>query len=112
MLSLTDALSLQQTATQLTTAANSTVQTLIQKKPVFDQLGVSAVVGQQLQQQKDAAGALGTAIVAKVPAIGQTIAQQSIGQINTALDQAITAYGAAPAGGATTATTAVGNGTA
>lgn len=62
---------------------------------------MSAIVGQNLQQQKDASGALGTAIVSKVPAIGQTIAQQSIGQINTVLDQAITVYG-----GSATATSA------
>lgn len=103
-LSLTDALTLQSVATGLTTSANKTVTSLIAKKPVFDQLGVSAVVGQNLQAQKDAAGGLGTAIVSKVPAIGQTIAQQSIGQINTVIDTGIKAY----AGSATATTTAGG----
>lgn len=67
-------------------------------------LGVTAVVGQNLAQQKTAAAGLGTAIVSKVPAIGQSIAQSSIGQINTVLDQGIAAYGgaAATAGGAAT----------
>ena len=97
-LSLTDALSLQQTATGLTTAANTTVQSLIAKKPVFDQLGVSSVVATQLTDQKTAAGALGDAVVSKIPAIGQSIAQQSLGQINTVLDSAIQTYSA---GGAT-----------
>lgn len=53
----------------------------------------------QLQTQKDGAAALGMAIVSKVPAIGQSIAQQSIGQINTVLDTAIKAYGAPAAAG-------------
>ncbi|PSR88677.1 hydrophobic surface binding protein A-domain-containing protein, partial [Coniella lustricola] len=106
-LSLTDALTLQQSATGLTTSANKTVTSLIAKKPVFDQLGVSTVVGQQLVAQKKGASALGNAIVSKVPAIGQSIAQQSIGQINTVLDQAITAYGATG-----TAATNTGAGTA
>lgn len=100
MLSLTDALSLQQSATGLTNSANKTVTALIAKKAVFDQLGVTSVVATQLQGQKTGAGALGTAIVSKVPAIGQSIAQQSIGQINTVLDQAITAYGGASAAAA------------
>lgn len=108
-LSLTDALSLQQTATGLTTSANKTITTLVQKKPIFDQLGVSAVVGQNLQAQKTAAGGLGDAIVSKVPAIGQSIAQQSIGQINTIIDGGIKAYAAAPAAG-TAATGATGAG--
>lgn len=108
-LSLTDALTLQQSATGLTTSANQTVQALIQKKPVFDQLGVSSVVGQQLVSQKTAADGLGSAIVAKVPAVGQGIAQQSVGQITSSLDQAIAVYGGntteaaappAPSGGA------------
>lgn len=92
-MSLTDALTLQQSATGLTTSANQTVQALIQKKPVFDQLGVSSVVGQQLVSQKTAADGLGNAIVSKVPAIGQSIAQQSVGQITGSLDQAIAVYG-------------------
>lgn len=100
-LSLTDALSLQQTATGLTDSANKTVTQLIAKKPVFDQLGVTAVVGQQLTAQKSAAGALGNAIVSKVPAIGQGLAQQSIGQITTTLDQAIAAYGGSTASNST-----------
>lgn len=92
-LSLTDALTLQQSATGLSTSVNTTVNALIAKKAVFDQVGASSVVGQQLQAQKTGAASLGTAIVSKVPAIGQTIAQQSIGQINTALDKAIAVYG-------------------
>lgn len=93
VLSLTDALTLQQSATGLTTATNQTVQALIQKKPVFDQLGVSSVVGQQLVTQKTGADGLGTAIVSKVPAVGQGIAQQSVTQITSSLDQAIAVYG-------------------
>lgn len=104
VLSLTDALTLQQSATTLTTSANTTIQSLITKKPIFDQLGATSAVAMNLMQQKTAAAALGTAIVSKVPAIGQSIAQSSIDQINTVLDQGIAAY-------STGATTAASNST-
>ncbi|OHF03870.1 hypothetical protein CORC01_00732 [Colletotrichum orchidophilum] len=100
-LQLQEALGLQQTAGDLTMSASALIDTLISKKPNFDMIGVSSVVLQNLQQQKAASGDLGTAIVSKVPAIGQGIAQQSIDQISSALDRGITAFsagGAAPAG--------------
>ncbi|KAF4786035.1 hypothetical protein HER10_EVM0012768 [Colletotrichum scovillei] len=100
-LQLQEALGLQQTATDLTSSATTLIDTLVSKKPNFDQIGVSSVVLQNLQQQKTASASLGTAIVSKVPAIGQGIAQQSIDQITAALDKGIQAYsagGAAPAG--------------
>nr|XP_036575980.1 uncharacterized protein CTRU02_14117 [Colletotrichum truncatum]KAF6782636.1 hypothetical protein CTRU02_14117 [Colletotrichum truncatum] len=99
-LQLQEALGLQQLATDLTTAATTTVDDIIAKKPTFDQLGVSQVVAQQLTAQKQASAGLGTAIVSKVPAIGQGIAQQSVDQITAALDKGIQAYGAGGAGGA------------
>ncbi|KXH60269.1 hypothetical protein CSAL01_03089 [Colletotrichum salicis] len=100
-LQLQEALGLQQTATDLTSSATTLIDSLVSKKSNFDQIGVSSVVLQNLQQQKTASASLGTAIVSKVPAIGQGIAQQSIDQITAALDKGIQAYsagGAAPAG--------------
>ncbi|KAH8881669.1 hypothetical protein GQ53DRAFT_701839, partial [Thozetella sp. PMI_491] len=91
-LSLTDALSLQSTATGLTTAVNTTIADIVSKKATFDQLGVSSIVLQTLQQQKTDSAALGQAIVSKVPAVGQTIAQQSIDQVNAAIDSGIAAF--------------------
>jgi hypothetical protein len=96
-LGLADALSLQNTATGLVTSVDTLVTDLEAKKPVLDQLGVSQVAVQTLQQQQATSQALGTAIVSKVPAIGQSIAQQSIAQINTSLQQGIATL-SAPAG--------------
>ncbi|WYZ46765.1 hypothetical protein EsH8_IX_000990 [Colletotrichum jinshuiense] len=93
-LQLQEALGLQQTATDLTTSATTVVDDIIAKKSNFDMIGVSAQVLDQLKQQKDASATLGTTIVSKVPAIGQTIAQQSIDQITAALDKGIQAYSA------------------
>ncbi|KAI8307207.1 Cell wall mannoprotein 1 [Colletotrichum sp. SAR11_59] len=99
-LQLQEALGLQQLATDLTSTATTTVDDLIAKKATFDQLGVSQVVAQQLTAQKQASAGLGQAIVSKVPAIGQGIAQQSIDQITAAIDKGIQAYGGAAGGGA------------
>jgi hypothetical protein len=101
-LSLQDALSLQNVANSLTTAVQTTVSDLAGKKAVLDQLGVTSVAVQTLQQQKTDSAALGKAIVSKVPAIGQNIAQQSIDKINTAIDDGIKTLSAG--GNATKAT--------
>ncbi|ORY58837.1 hydrophobic surface binding protein A-domain-containing protein [Pseudomassariella vexata] len=99
-LSLTDALGLQNTATDLTTTVQSTVGDLVSKKPVLDQLGVTSVAVSTLQKQQSSSKALGDAIVSKVPAIGQGIAQSSIDDINNAIKDGVTKLQAPPAAGA------------
>ncbi|KAL8371671.1 hypothetical protein RB595_001461 [Gaeumannomyces hyphopodioides] len=99
-LSLQDALSLQQSSGALITAAQDTVSALTAKKAALDQLGVTQIAVTTLKQQKTDSSALGKALVSKIPAIGQGIAQQSIDQIDQTLDKGITALSAAPAGGA------------
>ncbi|KAK2067289.1 hypothetical protein P8C59_001045 [Phyllachora maydis] len=101
-LSLSDALSLQTAGKDLTTAVNTTIGDLVAKKPVFDQMGVSSIVLTQLQAQKNASAALTAAIVSKIPAIGQGIANQTISQSTAVIDQAIAAFSAP--GSATTGT--------
>ncbi|KAL3300165.1 cell wall protein [Colletotrichum asianum] len=100
-LSLTDALTLQQSAGGLTTAVQTAVTDLTNKKPELDKLGATSVAVDQLKQQKAVAGDFSTAVVSKVPAIGQSIAQQSVDQINQSLDggiQALSAGGAQQGG--------------
>lgn len=102
-LGLGDALNLQNTAGGLVTAVQGTVSALTAKKPDLDALGVTSVAVSTLQQQKTDSAALSGAIVSKVPAIGRNIAQQSIAEIDTAIEQGITALsagGAAAPGGA------------
>ncbi|OHE91300.1 cell wall protein [Colletotrichum orchidophilum] len=93
-LGLFGALGLQQTADGLVGQVQTTLGDLSQKKPVFDQLGVSSVVADALQQQKTGSGALGDTLLQKVPAIARPIAQQSTGQLTEALDSAIAVFSA------------------
>ncbi|KAK1981579.1 hydrophobic surface binding protein A-domain-containing protein [Colletotrichum cereale] len=114
-LQLQEALGLQQIAGDLQTSATTLIDDLISKKPNFDTLGVSSVVLKTLQDQKASTQALGTSIVSKIPAIGQTIAQQAIDQIGAVIDKGIQAYstGAAKpaAAGAAPPSAKPGNGT-
>ncbi|CCF47684.1 hypothetical protein CH063_15975 [Colletotrichum higginsianum] len=111
-LQLTEALGLQQLAGDLQTSATGLIDTIISKKPNFDKLGVSSVVLQNLQEQKSTTTSLGQALISKVPAIGQGIAQQAIDQISAVLDKGIQAYsaggGAAPPAGGGAAAQPVG----
>lgn len=95
------ALGLQQSATDVVDTVTTTLGSLTQKKPVFDQLGVSSVVSDALQQQKTGSTALSEALLSKVPALARPIAEQSTGQLTEALDNAIAAFKqpAAPAAG-------------
>ncbi|EFQ35876.1 cell wall protein [Colletotrichum graminicola] len=91
-LSLIGALGLQQTAGDLVTQVQTTLGDLEQKKPVFDQLGVSSVVADSLQQQKEGSGQLSEMLLSKIPAIARPIAQKSTGQLDTAIDSAIATF--------------------
>ncbi|KAF1987860.1 hypothetical protein K402DRAFT_35484 [Aulographum hederae CBS 113979] len=88
-----DALSVQSSANDLITTIKTTVTDLTGKKPQFDQVGQSATVLMQLQNQKQAAGGLQTAITAQVPAAVQGQAQSIGQQISAALDTGIVAFG-------------------
>lgn len=91
-ITLTDALTLQQSAQTLTTTAGTTVTDLIAKKAIIQQAGASAATLQNLMQQKTASDALAKAVVAKVPANVQSIAQQQTAMISTSLDKGIAAF--------------------
>lgn len=84
-LGLIGALGLQQTGTDLATQVQTTIGDLTAKKAVLDQLGVTTVAVQALQQQKSASGGLTSALLGKVPALARPIAQQSTDQISQAL---------------------------
>ncbi|KAK1595498.1 uncharacterized protein LY79DRAFT_510826 [Colletotrichum navitas] len=88
-LSIGDALTLQQSAGGLTTAVQTAVDDLVSKKPELDKLQATSIAVDQLKQQKAVAGDFSTAIVSKIPAIGQGIAQQSVDQVTTSLDGGI-----------------------
>ncbi|KAK2060000.1 hypothetical protein LY76DRAFT_485261, partial [Colletotrichum caudatum] len=91
-LGLIGALGLQQTAGDLVTQVETTLGDLEKKKPVFDQLGVSPVVADALQQQKAGSGQLQEMLLSKIPAIARPIAEKSTGQLSTAIDSAIKTF--------------------
>ncbi|KAI6352246.1 hypothetical protein MCOR25_009467 [Pyricularia grisea] len=99
-LSLQDALTLQQSSGGLTTAVKDTIDALKGKKDTLDQLGFTKIAVQTLQTQKTDSTALGKAIVSKIPAIGQSIAQQAVDQVTAQIDDGIKALQAPPANGA------------
>lgn len=102
-LGLFAAIGLQGTADGLVTQVQTTLGDLSQKKPVFDQLGVTSVVADSLQQQKAGSTKLGDTLLTKVPAIAKPIAQMSTGQLGEALDSAIAVFNQPAAGGAAAA---------
>ncbi|KAK2598418.1 hypothetical protein N8I77_011838 [Diaporthe amygdali] len=104
-LGLIGSLGLQQTGTDLATQVTTTIGDLTAKKPVLDQLGVTPIALQALQQQKADSGGLSDALLSKVPALARPIAGQSTDMISKALDDGITALG-----GSATATPAAGAG--
>lgn len=98
-LSLQDALTLQQSSSGLTTAVKDTMDALKGKKDTLDQLGFTKIAIQTLQTQKTDSTALGKAIVSKIPAIGQSIAQQAVDGVTNQIDDGIKALQAPPAAG-------------
>ncbi|KAH9427108.1 hypothetical protein MCOR02_012487 [Pyricularia oryzae] len=96
-LSLQDALTLQQSSSGLTTAVKDTMDALKGKKDTLDQLGFTKIAIQTLQTQKTDSTALGKAIVSKIPAIGQSIAQQAVDGVTNQIDDGIKALQAPPA---------------
>ncbi|EFQ36593.1 hypothetical protein CGRA01v4_10824 [Colletotrichum graminicola] len=88
-LSIGDALTLQQSAGGLTTAVQTAVDDLVSKKPELDKLQATSIAVDQLKQQKAVAGDFSSAVVSKIPAIGQGIAQQSVDQVTNSLDGGI-----------------------
>ncbi|KAL8355114.1 hypothetical protein RB601_000758 [Gaeumannomyces tritici] len=95
-LSLQDALSLQSVQQPLIDAVTKVTDDIAGKTQVLDQIGATQQAIQTLKEQKKTAGALGDAVVSKIPAIGQGIAQQSIGQMTTLINGAITKLGGNP----------------
>ncbi|TDZ18249.1 hypothetical protein Cob_v009091 [Colletotrichum orbiculare MAFF 240422] len=70
----------------------TTVNDLVSRKPILDNLGVSGVALESLQRQKISTMALTGALSEKVPRIGQRIAEEDSVQLQSILDTGISAY--------------------
>ncbi|KAF6805134.1 cell wall protein [Colletotrichum sojae] len=83
---------LRRTTDALIDQTTTTVNDLVSRKPVLDNLGVSPVALESLQRQKISTMALSAALEEKVPRVGQRIAAEGRSQLESVLDQGIAAY--------------------
>ncbi|KAK2055990.1 hypothetical protein LY76DRAFT_549198, partial [Colletotrichum caudatum] len=83
---------LRKTTDGLIDQTTTTINDLVSRKPILDNMGVSAVALTSLQQQKVSTVALTAALEDKVPRIGQRIAADGRTKIESVLDQGIAAY--------------------
>ncbi|KAK1715425.1 hypothetical protein BDP67DRAFT_386468, partial [Colletotrichum lupini] len=83
---------LRRTTDALIDQTTVTVNDLVSRKPVLDNLGVSGVALESLQRQKISSMALTAALEEKVPRVGQRIAAEGRAQIESVMDQAIAIY--------------------
>jgi hypothetical protein len=89
-LSLADALPLQTTADGLTSSVKIMIMSIMQAKPIMDQLGITPTVLRSLQNQKALAGALGPVVLGKLPPEGIASAQAAFNSASLAIDMGIT----------------------
>lgn len=87
-----EALSIASAVTTLATAVNSTMTTIISAHGKFEHLLLAPVVLLDLKAQKAASDDMSNAIVAKVPAALQGIAQNLVAPIDASFNLAIDAY--------------------
>ncbi|TQN64559.1 hypothetical protein CSHISOI_10889 [Colletotrichum shisoi] len=102
-LSAAKSLMLRRTTDNLAAQTKTTVNDLVARKPILDQLGVSTVALQALQKQQMASMSLSESLAAKVPKIGQKEAAADMATLQSIFTQAIAAYSvpaAVPAPGA------------
>jgi len=91
-LTLTEAIQLSGPSGQLSTAAGTTVDDLIAKKPLFDASGQSATVLKQLQDQQTANKAFIDALLSKLPSAVRSIASTQANQASSAIARGIQAF--------------------
>lgn len=91
-LSDVDALGLVSPVQTLSNNVNTTISDLIGIKSTVDNLNEGCTTYEQLEDQLTQAKALSTAIVSKVPASLQSIAQNLASGITTAIQNGVTAY--------------------
>ncbi|KAJ6784713.1 hypothetical protein PWT90_00456 [Aphanocladium album] len=95
-----DTISLADTVGTIITDATASIDAFIAVKPKFDKLTVVTPIAAGLVNGlKTDTGALGEAIIAKVPADFKEVAKQLVDQINAQFDRGIAAYGGSGSGG-------------
>ncbi|KAJ3499473.1 hypothetical protein NLG97_g314 [Lecanicillium saksenae] len=95
-----DTVSLANTVSTIITDATASIDAFIAVKPKFDKLYiVTPIAAGLVKTLKKDTGALGDAIIAKVPADFKDVATQLVDQINAQFDRGIAAYGSSGSGG-------------
>lgn len=89
---LIGALGVQGSGSALQDSLVTTTGDLVDKKPIFDEAGVSSVVLTQLQDQKSQSGQLIDAVAEKVPLIAKPFAALQGQMVSDTLDEAIAVY--------------------
>lgn len=89
---LIGALPLQGSATALSDSVTTVTGDLVKKKAPIKAAGLSQVVGQMLQMQKDMSAGLSKAVTAKLPALAAGLAGGTADSINKSFDTAIKAF--------------------
>lgn len=91
-LTLDEAFEVASATIDLSGTVNSTLQAVIDRKPDFDKLLLGPIILGNLKLQKSATDKFAAAIVEKVPADAQPIAEDLIADIEAAFEAALDAY--------------------
>lgn len=92
-LTLDETIAVSGATTNLVQSVQSSLQTIVNTKHKFDQLLViSPVILLNLEQQKEATDKFSAAVISKVPAAFQSVAQGLVAPVDVAFNSAITQY--------------------
>lgn len=91
-ISLIDAITLRATIEELQNAVEETYGTAVAQKEAVDGLGITNAVREDFLAQQTSVGTLGAAIVDKIPALVQSVAQTYVDNIDGIIADAIAAY--------------------
>ncbi|KAH7134097.1 antigenic cell wall galactomannoprotein-like protein [Dactylonectria macrodidyma] len=91
-LSIAEALQVAQATIKLSDVVVDALDNIVAAKPKFDKLLLSPVIWVNLQLQQKATKEFSAAVVEKVPAALQAVAETLVAGINTAFEEAIEAY--------------------
>jgi hypothetical protein len=91
-LTLSEAIDISGETATLVSIVQSSISTIIAKKPIFDADLISPLILLNLKEQKAASDAFSAAVVSKVPSIAQGLAESIIAPIDVAFDEGIGNY--------------------
>ncbi|KAK1973510.1 hypothetical protein LZ30DRAFT_538845, partial [Colletotrichum cereale] len=91
-LTVAKSLKLRKSTETLASQTKTTLDDLVSRKPILDQLGVSSVALTSLEQQEAATMSLSDALTQKIPSIGQSEAASDKSEMEAMFNKAIAVY--------------------